>query len=311
MGIELEIGAITLKAVAEAVEAAGGILHNCSNLGTGGGHNTVYPYHTSARYGYNHGDSATTEKPVWKVERDGSIDNAHTGANTPDCFVDMTMTVKGVGELISPILYGKKGIFHIRKVAANLKAAGAVMNKGMGAHMTYGVNTNARFARFGRSKKEAITRRMKSVYTHYANVFDALSPNTRQMVRRDGCSSNYYCALPNDSKMSAIRVNSFVNYGIVEFRQPGHTLDIHNLTGWLKLTNSFISACMNDNKKTKDGRKAMKVNLATEPKTLESLLNLTNPGSLTEDWAVGRVTRLMNNYTQNRENRRRVLGGEQ
>jgi hypothetical protein len=181
----------------------------------------------------------------------------------------------------------------------------------MGAHITYGVNTNARFARFGRSKKASIVRRMKNVYTHYANVFDALSPNTRQMISRDGCGANYYCALPNDGKMSAIRVNSFVNYGLVEFRQPGHTLDIHNLTGWLKLTNSFISACMNDNKMTKDGRKAMKVDLAQEPKTLESLLNLANPGSLTEDWAVGRVTRLMNNYTQNRENRRTVLGGEQ
>ena len=301
MGIELEIGAITLDAVAEAVEAAGGILHN-----TDTGNNTVYPYHQSARYGYNHGDSKQTEKPVWKMERDGSISSSAEG-----CRGDMGIGRKGVGELISPILYGKTGIFHIRKVAANLKAAGAVMNKQMGAHITYGVNTNARFARFGQSKKAGIVRRMKSVYTHYANVFDALSPNTRQMIGRDGCSPNYYCALPNDSKMSAIRVNSFVNYGLVEFRQPGHTLDIHNLTGWLKLTNSFISACMNDNKMTKDGRKAMKVNLAEEPKTLESLLNLVNAGSLTEDWAVGRVTRLMNSYTQNRENRRTVLGGEQ
>ena len=68
MGIELEIGAITLNDVRDAVRAAGGILHN-----TESGANRVYPYHGARRFGYNHGDSATTEKPVWKIEADSSI----------------------------------------------------------------------------------------------------------------------------------------------------------------------------------------------------------------------------------------------
>ena len=63
-GIELEIGSITLNAVAEAVEQAGGILHN-----TNAEHNRVYGYHRAGDYGYTQGDSATTSKPVWRVER--------------------------------------------------------------------------------------------------------------------------------------------------------------------------------------------------------------------------------------------------
>ena len=296
MGIELEIGAITLNDVREAIEDAGGKLHNTSR---------VYPYHQARRMGMTDEDmdSKLSEVPVWRVEADSSIYTPGLAG----CYGDMNNENMGVGEVISPILYGKKGIFHIRKVVAALVSRGAKMTKKMGAHITYGVNNNARFARFSNDKKGHIKNRMKVVYTHFAPVFDALSPNTRQMIARDGCDRNYYCALPNDGKMSAIRINSFINYGIVEFRQPGHTLDIHNLTGWLKLTNGLVSACMNDNKMTKDGRKAMKVNLATEPKTLEALLNLTNPGSITEDWAAGRIVRLANRYRQNRINRLEVL----
>ena len=294
MGIELEIGSITLNAVREAVEEAGGLLHN---------ETSVYSYHR-APMSRESKDSATTEVPIWRVERDSSISSHESGFR-----YDMSLDSEGVGELISPILYGAKGIYHIRKVVAGLKRRGAVMSKKMGAHITYGVNNNSRFARFSDTRKLRVAARMKHLYTHFADVFDALSPNTRQMVTRD-TRANGYCPLPNDGKMSAVRVNSFINYGIVEFRQPGHTLDIHNVTGWLKLTNAVVAACMNDNKMTKDGRKAMKVNIGLEPKTLESLLNLLNVGSVTEDWAARRIKRLHDRYYQNRANRARVLGLE-
>ena len=305
MGIELEIGCLTLNEVAEAVEEAGGILHN--TFGSSmypEGYMAVYPYHGARREGMTdiQMDSDQTELPFWRVERDSSIHGGPDG-----CRYDMTTRNKGVGELISPILYGAKGITHIRKVVTALRRRGAIMTKKMGAHITYGVDNNARFARFGQRKKIAVKNRMKMVYTHFADVFDALSPNTRQMISRDGCQANSYCALPNDYKMSAIRINSFINYGLVEFRQVGHTLDIHNITGWLRMTNALVAACMNDNKMTKDGQKAMKVNLATQPKTLEGLLNLLNCGSVTEDWAWGRVQRLHDRYTQNRANRAAVM----
>ena len=302
-GIELEIGNITMNAVAEAVRSAGGIL-----LNTESGDNRVYGYHSSPRTfrGLNYQDSANTEVPVWRLESDSSI-----YGNEEGCANGMGLNHRGVGELISPIIYGASGNKHIIKVVLRLKRAGAVMTRLMGAHITLGVNNNSRWARFSDSKKQKVGLRLAQTYKHFEGVFDAISPNTRQMIGRDAQSYGYCSAVnmsrPFNNRTSALNMTRFVQSGIVEFRQPGHTLQTKNIEGWLKIVNAVVGSAMNDNKRTKRGEKSMTCDITTYPQTVEGMMDFLNPGSKTEEWTVRRVMHLATTYSQNRTHRMACL----
>ena len=299
-GIELEIGSITMDAVREAVESAGGLLRNTDR---------VYSYHGSPRTtidGEEYFDSKNTQKPVWRIERDGSIAGPEEG-----CRYDMGPSSIGVGELISPIIYGASGNKHILKVVLRLKRAGAVMTRKMGAHITLGVNNNARWLRFSDNKKQKVGFRLAQTYKHFEGVFDAISPNTRQMVTRD-VGSYHYCEAVNmnrpfNNRTSALNMVRFVQSGIVEFRQPGHTLQPKNIEGWLKIVNAVVASAMNDNKRTKRGEKSMTCDITSYPQTVEGLMDFLNPGSKTEEWTVRRVIHLATTYRQNRTHRMACL----
>ena len=302
-GIELEIGNITMNAVAEAVRSAGGLL-----LNTARGDNRVYGYHSSPATfnGVDYTDSKNTEVPVWRIESDSSISGPEEG-----CSNGMGLNFKGVGELISPIIYGASGNKHILKVVLRLKRAGAVMTRRMGAHITLGLNNNSRWARFSDTKKQRVAFRLAQTYKHFEGVFDAISPNTRQMIPRDAPSYGYCSRVnmdrPFSNRTSALNMRRFIQQGIVEFRQPGHTLQTKNIEGWLKIVNAVVASAMNDNKDTKRGERSMTCDITNYPQTVEGMMDFLNPGTKTEEWTVSRVMHLATTYRQNRTHRMACL----
>ena len=282
-GGELEIGSITMNKVRAAVEVNGGHLENVE---TNGGR--ILPYHG----GRDH-DERVEGRRVWKAERDGSIGTACHGLDG-----------EGAVEVISCVLYGEAGWRHYRDVMKTLRAMGATQNRAMGSHLTMGVNHNARWARFSDARQDRMGRRMASLYHYFEDAFDALSPNSRQMVSRDVMYNGYVGRVrPGNpySGRTAVNLSKFMLYGRVEFRQPGHTMNPKNMQGWLRLCNAVISAAMNDNHRNYEA------DLFSFPKTLQGLLDFLNPGVQTERWAEDRLTYLMERFTQNRDLRQAML----
>tara|TARA_R100000152_G_C6781997_1_gene217916 strand:+ start:7287 stop:8180 length:894 start_codon:yes stop_codon:yes gene_type:complete len=264
-GIELESMGLTGNEVKAAVEAAG------EQFG--------------GLFGYR-GGTGCVDRNEWRAESDSSLSQAFCTWNT-----------SGSHEIISPIMQGVAGRKAILRVVKKLNQAGATVDRSCGTHIHVGVGHSARWARMSEDKKMEIGARMIEIYTHFMPVFDALSPNNRT------CRGNSYVGVPSwNSRYSAVNLQAFVNYGRVEFRQPGFTLNQKVIEMWLGLVDSICKAAVNEN------HRSYHVDVAEVPVTLPAMLEFLNVGTKVTKLATDRLDFCIEKYTQGRERRIAVRG---
>ena len=264
-GIELESMGLTGNEVKAAVEAAG------EQFG--------------GLFGYR-GGTACVDRQEWRAESDSSLSMSFCGWDRV-----------GSHEIISPIMQGVAGRKAILRVVKKLKQAGATVDRSCGTHIHVGVGHSARWARMSEDKKMEIGARMIEIYTHFMPVFDALSPNNRT------CRGNHYVGVPTwNSRCSAVNLQAFINYGRVEFRQPGFTLNQKVIEMWLGLVDSICKAAVNEN------HRSYHVDLAEVRCTLPAMLEFLNVGSKVSKLATDRLDFCIEKYTQGRFNREAVRG---
>lgn len=267
IGVELEILNITANEVKEAVESVGS--------------------HFDGYFGWHQGGLATG----WKAERDSSL-SQHPA----------TYNEKGAIEVISRPLKGKAGIREMRRLTTALKRRGATVDKSCGTHITFGLDENARFNRMSQAKKMSVKDEIVATYMHFQNVFDAISPNNRQVNDHVGTRQNSYCREANRTdRYASVNTSKYIMHGVIEFRQPGYTLSGEKIEQWIKILNAIVSAATNENHVSKS------MVLSEQPVTIEAMCKYLNIRNTTEEWMVNRVTDLATTYTGGRQNRLNVL----
>ena len=273
IGIELEMLNVTGNEVVEAWTEAGVSFSP-----------DIHSYHA--------GPSCTSGQ--WKMERDSSL----TGPSA-------TYSTKGCIEVISPILYGASDIRAMNRFLTAIKRKGATVDRSCGTHITVGLNGKARFNNMSIDKKMAVANRIITAYQHFAPVFDAMSPNARNM------RGNSYVGYPltlsrtsGASKMRAVNVSKFIQYGIIEFRQPGYTLDKTKIKLWLKIINKLISMALNEN------HVSHTMELGHMPQTVEGFSTYLGLSNMVETMLRDRISQLARNHSVGRDARIAVLGGE-
>jgi len=270
-GIEMEGYGLTREAIEE-------VMAKC-----GAGHEGFFTYHG----GQNH-DEKIENARIWKTESDSSLGRNFTQYG-----------YAGSHEIISPVLYGKSGQLHAEKVWRELKKAGFEVDRKCGTHITMGINHNARFARMSDAKKTKVGMRVAQIYAHFQDVFDALSPNVRS-------GDNGYCRAVNlnnpfGNRQSAVNLTKWALRGCVEFRQFGYTTDIRNFRGWMKVLDSILSCAFNEN------HRSYGADLSQIPVTWAAMASFLNIGAAATRWGDDRISNLLVNYQNGRENRQSVL----
>jgi len=255
-GVEFECKGLTVNEARDAMEAAGVDFYNNAGL---------LGYHTRVPSNY------------WKAERDGSLGE------------EATESRKGYMEIISPILTGENGVRIMKKVARELTRRGGKVDNLCGTHVTVGVNNSARWARFSDARKIEAGVTMQRIYAHFANVFDAISPDCRQMDNSSWCNrpvpgSHFTGHL---ARYQAVNLTAWVLYGRVEFRQPGFTLNGNKVALWLKLANAMTSAAINEN------HKSHSLILNDMPQTIDGIVDYLNLGEPTRRALVKRVEEVL------------------
>jgi hypothetical protein len=114
-------------------------------------------------------------------------------------------------------------------------------------------------------------------------------------VYQDGSASG--------GRYSVINLAHYINYGRVEFRQPGMTLDKKKVGMWLKVINSIISMALNENHISRN------MTVEDMPKTLIGLVTYLGIGPSLEKTLHDRIIHLSETYSGQREMRREVLFG--
>ncbi len=282
-GIEMEGYGLTREQIQAVMERCGAI------------HEGFFGYHG----GQNH-DERTEGQRIWKTESDSSL-------NQNFCQWGR----EGSHEIISPVLYGKAGQLHAEKVWRELKKEGFKVDSACGTHITMGINHNARFNRMSDARKTEIGFRVAQIYAHFQDVFDALSPNKRN-------GGYHYCSKPNMNdpfrrRVSAVNLTKWATRGCVEFRQFGYTTDIKNFRGWMKVCDSILAVAFNEN------HRSYGADLSQVPVTWAAMASFLNIGAAATRWGDARISNLLVNYQNGRENRQSVLsdnshlfnGGEQ
>ena len=274
IGVELEMMNITGNEVIRAVETAGGeVSHG------------IHAYH----------DGPTATSGLWKMEADSSL-TVRDGMRT------CTHTTRGSIELISPILYGAAGVKELNRVLTQVNRTEAFANRLCGTHITVGLNNNARYAQMSEEKKMAVVDRIATFYQHFQPVFDAISPNYRN------ASHNYYVGPARTvsqgalrTKMSAVNVRNFITRGVVEFRQPGYTLNKKVINLWIKVIQKIVAMALNEN------HVSHTMTVSDMPVTVTGLATYLGMNSSLEGKVRARIQHLADNYRVGRDARLAIL----
>lgn len=256
-GIELECMGLTGNEIREALEEVG--------EGFGG------------LFGYR-GGTHCVDEGVWRAESDSSLTGSFCGWDRA-----------GSHEIISPVMNGEEGKKTVKRVMKALKRKGATVDRSCGTHLHVGFGHLARWARMSQAKKIEIGTRMQEIYSHFQPVFDALSPNNRFASR-----NTYVGTCSWDTRYSAVNMMAFINYGRVEFRQPGFTLNPMVIEMWMGLIDSVVKAAMNEN------HASYHADVQTFEKTLPAMLDFLNCGSKVSTLAVKRINFCISQYQMNR-----------
>ena len=278
IGIEIEMKTINGNEVMEVMEAAGA---NCYG----------------SICGYHGGPDANSGQ--WKMERDGSLHGP-----------DATMTHKGAMEVISPILYGPQGVATVNRILTGLVAKGATVDRECGTHISVGLNNKARWVAMSPSKKQEVANRIVAAYNHFQPVFDAISANCRSAGRNgyigharrlDDYATEHQAAGGRGSRGGAVNLAYYIQFGRIEFRQPGYTLSKKNIGRWLKIINSMVSMALNENHCSRS------MNLATMPVTVDGFSDYLGLRLNVRESVRARVLQLYNDYRRGRVERLAVL----
>jgi len=296
-GIELEMQSVTASEAWNAVEGA--------NPASGSIDRTVYGWHSSDAPSPGRSNGGLSGR--WFTMRDGSLAGYPCGRNE-----------KGNVELVSPILYGEGGVREMKRVLTRLNASGAKVDRSCGTHITIGLNNNSRWNRLSLAGKVKVANRVVDFYNHFTPVFDAMSPNCRQMggagMSVGMCAPENITENRNQStRYTAVNLSNYILYGEsvgrIEFRQPGYTLDAKKITLWLKIIGRIISMALTDSTyNTNHCSRAY--DLYEMPKTVTGMTTYLGLGPALEARLRARITELYTNHTRNRAARAYVLDGE-
>lgn len=252
-GAELEIYGITTSQIRDAITGIDGATY--------AGH---FSYHGSRRLGNRHARMDGTPI-VWVSESDSSL-RGHLPA-----------------EVISPILYGREGLAHLRRVMKALVRAGARVNSSCGTHLTMGVkNCSARFVRMGDAAKAKVAGRVYELYDYFWNGISELVSASRRNHSycyrpsfRNGnrfgvaAKSHYLANLHRMCDRGAVNLYNFSGSGIIEFRMHNGTTNGNKFTTWALFNHKILSWCINSSPE----------DFRNYPPTLDGLMNMINVGS--------------------------------
>ena len=244
-------------------------------------------------HGYHQGPSPTSG--LWKMESDSSL-TGYQGMST--CGYD----TKGSIELISPILYGAAGVKELNRVLTRINRTGAYANRLCGTHITVGLDNNARWNAMSDTKKIATLDRIARFYNHFQTVFDAISPNYRNALNNNYVGrTRLYSQGATSTKMAGVNFSSFISRGVVEFRQPGYTLNKKVIGLWIKVIQKVMSMALNENHVSRG------IALTTMPMTVTGLATYLDMNSSLESKVRARVQLLADKYETGRSSRLAVL----
>jgi len=183
---------------------------------------------------YNH-----STKRHWKIVRDGSI--RHYNGN--------------YGELVSPPLYGKRGLNRLRKVVEAIAAAGATVNESCGLH----IHVDARD--LSPDQIIAVSRRY-GMFEHRLDKF--MAPERRNTNWAKRVDKNYHADIIRHIKFSSeigksfksavsvidryrkVNIASFNRHGTIEFRQHEGTVDPDRILNWVQFCTHFVEEVYNN-----------------------------------------------------------------
>ena len=288
-GIEFEMQNVTASEAWNAVDGASPV--------TGPMVRRVFGWHSSEAPSPSEGSDGE-----WFTMRDGSLSGYPCGTHT-----------KGNVELVSPILYGEAGVREMKRVLTRINASGATVDRSCGTHITVGLNNNSRWNRLSLAGKVKVANRVVDFYNHFQPVFDAMSPNCRQM---GGAGMSVGMRAPENitegrtqsDRYSAVNLMNYILYGEgvgrIEFRQPGYTLDAKKITLWLKIIGRIISMALNENHCSRA------YDLYEMPQTVTGMTTYLGLGPALEARLRARITELYTNHRRNRVNRACVLDME-
>lgn len=178
--------------------------------------------------------------PQWKVTTDSSVTGRNTGL------------YRGL-ELVSPILYGDKGLDELAKVYEVLNSCGAQVDKTCGTHVHFDISDFT----------VQDCKNFLNLYYNYQGVINYLVPPSRR--------NNEYCktlrktqleTINNSSRVTSIRdiadvlwtryctvnLQSYVKYGTIEIRQHGGTTDFEKMEAWIILMYQLLDSAKQEEK---------------------------------------------------------------
>lgn len=185
---------------------------------------------------YNH-----RTKRHWKIVRDASL-NYMRGS-------DFT------GELVSPPLYGKRGLNKLRKVVQAMADAGATVNSSCGLHVHVDAND------LTPNQILAVSQRYGIFEKRFNKIMDPSRANTDWARKVDKkyhadliSSFKYYknmgysfkSATGSISRYRKVNIASFNRHGTIEFRQHEGTLDPDRILNWVQFCTHFVEESYNN-----------------------------------------------------------------
>lgn len=202
------------------------------------------------REDYNH-----RTKRHWKIVRDGSI-SYQLGDNF-------------TGELVSPPLYGKRGLNKLRKVVQAIADAGAKVNSSCGLHVHVDAND------LTPNQILAVSQRYGIFEKRFNKIMDPSRANTDWAKKVDKryhtsmiTSLNYFKNIGDSFKNASgridryrkVNISSFNRHGTIEFRQHEGTMDPDRILNWVQFCTNFVEEIYNNVPQNNGWQLASKLN---------------------------------------------------
>lgn len=181
-------------------------------------------------------DGSNSKQKTWEIHIDGSIHHSNGGG----------------WEIVSPPLYGNKGIKQIDRVVKALRKAGASANSSCGLH----VHVDAG------DLQSIDLANIVLRYSKFEDKIDNLMPKSRQKNNNTYCRSvksiaqkiskrkintlssmepfEFVDKISGGDRYKKINIEAYIAHGTVEFRQHFGTVDEKNITNWIQFCVNFV-----------------------------------------------------------------------
>lgn len=206
IGVEIELFGVNYKTLIDELRN-GGI--------------QVAPYQ-----GYTH-----TVMEQWKVTTDASVTSKGTGLGN------------GL-ELVSPILYGEKGLNELNKVCEILNRIGAKVDRTCGLHIHFDIadftveNVKSLLCYWAQNKSliNGILPKSRRRNAYCGNI---TSSDIASIVNED-VNSISEIAIRLGTRYKVINLRSYIKYGTIEFRQHSGTIDYEKIENWIIMLHQML-----------------------------------------------------------------------